>query len=204
VFANLPEVPRPAPNAVSFEPVDIVHDADQLSWLMRMNLEQQGLTIPPSEPPADEDPRPTVRKALSAFRVFLRRWESLIWWPLLLIWFWKAGWTMKIITLAFVIPGVFVHWILPLFRERRWWLVPGGLICCEFRFWRKDLTVKIFIPAETPLLLEAKTGQGFLLDHGRVLKFRCTPTTSWVIASGWISTARTPSLDEVRAFLGQS
>jgi len=162
VFANLPNAPKPTRNAVSFEPTGITHDVEQLNWLLRMNLEQQGLPAPPPETPIDENPRPTVRESLTALGAFLQHWQVLLWWAVAAVYFWKAGWSIKVVLLLAATYSVFTRWILPLLRERRWWLVPGGLVLREFYFWRKDVKVKLYRPADTPLFMDAGTGTWML------------------------------------------
>ena len=194
----------PAANAIHFEPIDIAHDAQGLTAVFTMNLEQQGLIAPPHPSEAHERHTPKAREHLRSISGFLRRRWGMVLWCLLLLLLYPRNWIYVVaFPVACFIVGLIIAWLMLLFREQTWWLVPGGLICREFRFWRRGVEIKRFTPADTPMFINARKGWGFVLDQGRPIKFPCPQTTSWVIAAGWISTARTPSLNEVRAFLGQ-
>jgi len=207
VFANLDRgkrVPRPVANAIPFEPVDIQRDVEGLTWLCLMNLEQQHVIDPPSQSQSPVPQPAVVREELSALAgAFRRHWGILLWLPLMYM-SWRTRQTLTLaLPIALFVVWAFGIWVYPLFRERCWWLVPGGLICSEFRLWRRHSEIKLFTAADTPLFLDAQTGRGSLLDHGHIIFFPCPAAISWIVAAGWISNAQTPSLGEVRAFLGQ-
>jgi hypothetical protein len=97
----------------------------------------------------------------------------------------------------------FRAWVVPLFYEHRWWLVPGGLVCRGFRFWHRGVVVKMFTRADTPLFLDARDGTGSVLDGGRLRQFSYPEDDLPAVIAAWVSRARTPSLEEVSAFVGQ-
>lgn len=203
IAGNLLQTPRPAVTATPFEPTDIAQDSEHMAWLMVMNLEQQGYK---SEMQGESNLRrsPTVREQFRGLRAALRRWGGLGWYVLLayLAYRWWAGGQPYHVFFAVGVLFIAVSRLQPLFSERRWWIVPGGLVCREFHFWRRGLRLGVFTPEDTPLLVDARSGRGYLLDDGRVRSFPCPQWISWVVVAAWISQARRRTLDELRSFAG--
>ena len=124
--------------------------------------------------------------AYGAFRIATGRLDAL-----------SSLWLLMIIPLL-------AAWLRPLMRERTWWLVPGGLLCREFRMWRRHLDVSLFTAEDSVLFLEMKEGYGIVAAQGRTVRFDCPPHESWItwaVLSAWLSRARRPTLEEARTFI---
>ena len=205
---------QPECGEVSFEPISLFGEWDRLEWLRRGGRAEQ----PPSctriiaRRPCLPAPRsfwqrtwflvnrfglPLILIVLMVWRVYFHGMPvspAGFYWPALL---------GLAVPFFLVLALVVVVWLVSLFHERNWWLVPGGLVCRGFSFWRRGVSVSLFTRENTPLLLDARTGTGFVLDGGRLRRFACLDDDVQAVINAWISRARTPSLDEVRAFVGQ-
>ncbi len=89
-----------------------------------------------------------------------------------------------------------------LFFERRWWLVPGGLAYREVAAWRRGMRVGLITPEDSSLVLDWRSGDGYLHDGSRGFHFKCGEYAGWAIACMWMSTARRRTLSEMRSFFG--
>jgi hypothetical protein len=207
LLLNPPTGLRPGVNGVSFEPIDIMQDSEQMTWLIFMNLRQQGCECEIQGGP-DGRHTPTIREQLRAARAVLRRWGWLAWYALVAYWAYQSlktgGWShlTSAAILLFLLALRTSPWWLSLFAERRWWVVPGGLVCRSFRFWRRGLELEVFTPEDTPLLVDARSGRGYVVKEGRVRWFPCQQWVAWLVVAAWISQARRPTPDELRSFIG--
>ena len=204
---------RPA-GEVQFEPIGLSGDPERLAWLGRMD---------PREPTRDPGPRAAKRKPARprpSFRqrplLYLNRWIAIAYAVLFLVYWsffpspafpWYRFYRYSLFLLGgviiFALATAFEAWVVPLFYEHRWWLVPGGLVCRGFSFWRRGVDVKMFTPADTPLFLDARNATGNVLDGGRLLRFHYPKDDLPAVIAAWISRARTPSVEEARAFVGE-
>jgi hypothetical protein len=190
--------PAPASNEIPFEPMDLAEDGDALRRLITANLERQGVEEEPEQGPSvNPGVNPPEYGACLVVHVMLIcglvRVASGSF---------ARGLNFAAILLVFIAAILLWRAAAPLLRETKWWLVPGGLVLREFRLWRRSVDVRLFTPETTPLFMDARSGIGVLLDGDRPVIVPCRGRMAWVIAAGWISRARTPSLSEVRAFAG--
>lgn len=88
--------------------------------------------------------------------------------------------------------------------ERRWWLVPGGVIVREHRLWRRTMRAGLVRPQDTSIFVDFRTATALFLLNGSACMIRLYKGESaWAFIAGWISTARPPTDEEVLAFLGR-
>jgi len=192
---------QPATSAIPFEPIDLADDRERLAALRQMDHGKLARS-------------PVLRKVRKMFKLTLPRFRQRPYYFLDIFAFclclaiaWASGcflsgtWYSVLNTLRDL--AVLDAAVASLFREDHWWLVPGGLICRRFRFWRKGVSVQLFTRADTPLFLEARDGTGLVLDEDRLRRFSYSKEDLPAVIAAWISRARTPSLEEVRAFVGQ-
>lgn len=210
------EFPRPRSNSIPFEPRDLRRDYADLWELMSANVEAQGLCdvgkyaarvyeqpFENDRSKTDETGRPTI---IAAGRAALPSVFSASVFVFLFYMFW-IGW-ISIAPLFFIALGVLLLSSLgPLaafYWERRWWVVPGGLIYREHAFWRRRMRAGRTISNETPLFVDLAGNNGLILGGDQVLSFRFNSwEAGWALVAAWISTARPPTDEEVLAFLGR-
>ncbi len=195
----------PIPADRAFEPVDI-GDETELWALLELS---QGAPIPKTTPPegadSSSDVRPAWRRILGALWSVMSQTASvagLLFWPvLLLLEAWRADGLERAFYLGIILILVGIPVLRGLLVERRWWLVPGGLVYRENRVWRKRTELKLFTPATTPLLLNWWSDAGFVVDGPRIRRFECGELAAWVTVAAWRSPGRTPTLEELRVLL---
>jgi len=204
VMLNWPrgkDVLRPAANEIPFEPIDLDNDHDGQLSLMLLNVQEQGEgQVQELLEDGDEEDHtaPHIWEVVKS--VFWVLWmigglgyliRELI----------TAGGLTSVIPLVLILGGFLALWVMPLIAERKWWLVPGGVICRESRLWRRGHRAELITPAQSPLIIDMRSEMVYLL-HGRSIRsYACLDGTAWAVAAGWMSRARTPTMAEVRAFL---
>ena len=124
-----------------------------------------------------------------------------------LLWFAYSIWikaysTRTLIAIAAVFLLLALGGLWPLFYRVCWWLVPGGLVRETTALWCRQPHLSLLTPANTPIVIDARSGTGFVLDGGCVRRFDCDGDVSWAVAAAWISRARRPTMDELRTLLG--
>jgi hypothetical protein len=191
----------PVPCEEPFEPINLAKDVEQAAWIAERQTELLGLN------------------ANSAARVRSTRRERVLaalagWWFRLLTVHRAYTLLAALAALALMMVSLRNHWLtnifalavtlpsaLALLADDNWWLVPGGLVTRAVRVWRRAPRVQRYTRGQTPLLLDCRGGDAFLLGQGKVR--RCHVAGMWwVVLAGWISTARRPSDDEIESFLG--
>ncbi len=193
--------PYPVPLDIDFEPVDVTEDSEQVWHMVWMNLDAQG---------GEEEQDADMQEDQTTDDGPVRRWKAITWsickWAFVL--FGGSVWLFGLYSVrGSVLPGLLliplaVFPLTTLLSNDRWWVVPGGLAYCQDRAWEKGMRVKLFTPDSTPLLMDLRSGTGYLLDGRRLRVFDCAELTRWLVIAGWISRARHPNLDEVREFIG--
>jgi hypothetical protein len=173
----------------------------RLAWLCETDLEAQGVDV---EAPATAK-APLWIKAKETWRA-ARPVSSFAIWSALLVYVVYSVVTkgQRVHALAYVVG---LAWIVAaasgsLFWERRWWLVPGGLVCRESRAWRNKLGVRHYTTRESALFIDMRGGYGIVADGRRSLRFASPGWTSWAVLTAWLSRARTPTREEALAFVG--
>lgn len=199
------DIPRPTANEIPFEPIDVGEDHERLWWLILLNIQEKGegriQSLVSEEEEANDD----------GDDISSHMWEmpkNVSWGLVILAFFgyWVYEMIINRLSSLFaalgILIGIFLSgWLLPLLAERKWWLVPGGMICRESRLWRKGNRAELITPAQSPLILDMRSGMGYALSGRDVRSFACPRWTAWAVAAGWMSRARTPTMEEVRAFL---
>ncbi len=89
-------------------------------------------------------------------------------------------------------------WMVTLIAGRRWWAVPGGIVRVDHRLWRSQRDVRVYRSANTPLFVDYGKSEGYVLFRGRL----ATIPASWTLLAAWLSTARSPTDEEILAFVG--
>lgn len=194
------DAPRPVVTEVPFEPIDLTQDMEQALWLTSQNLESQGQVSLAAQDEGGE--RLDLRAAVRAASPFLRMglfglWAGYIFYDLI-----RSGSTKSLMIIAFLFVVALVFVLSGAVAGRRWWLVPGGLLCREHRSWRRTSRVSLFTPQDTPLVIDLERNFGAVVDGQRVRRFGFMEEAGWVIIAGWISRARRPTEQELLEFVG--
>ncbi len=189
----------------TFEPVDIT-DGTELMRLFEVAMADLLRKADDEPPAADTDHSvPWWRFILGNLRSCLAQLSAvaaLLVWPGYMFYrAWASAGMERAFYLAVVLALVGIPVLAGLLVERRWWLVPGGLVYRENRLWRKKAELKLFTPATTPLLLCWRVQKGFVVDGAKVRPFRCSELAAWVAVAVWLSRARTPTLAELQTLL---
>lgn len=115
-----------------------------------------------------------------------------------------GGWWFR----AGLVGCLLLPFLWGLLRGRTWWLVPGGVVYRDHRLWRKGVSVGLLTPCSSSLVVDMD-GAAYFTDRGRL---RCC---SWglgdpdadaralaALLAAWLSRARTPTREEILAFMG--
>ncbi len=99
-------------------------------------------------------------------------------------------------------PSIFViRYLVPLFRSSQWWYIPGGIVNREYRFWKKRLDVKIIHAPQTVSVYDMRSKNMLILHEDRIINFTLNPIQYFAFLVAWLSTARTPSEEEIKSYL---
>lgn len=194
--------PRPVPTAARFEPIDLQQDDGRLAWLGDQALEVTAQAFQSSRTEVDTAHSGLlIRDKLGV----LAMWVFVITGCLGLAYMGYSTVRFPASSDAYMFSGIFVLLVLlllgRLLADSTWWLVPGGLIFRRRRVWRKNVEVRLITPRESSLVVGVG-GEAFVLDRGRLRYFYYPYWGSWALIAGWMSTAPTPSKDEILAFVG--
>ena len=196
---------RPAGAHTPFEPVGLASNDEQLGWLLYQDALGQG-HIEEDDTSSAESGRAEVRRVKGA-TVFgsILSVVGILWLVYCLFLAVTGQWGGHAYFALLVLGMILLGRLADMFWERAWWVVPAGLLCRESRLWRKAMAIRLFAAEESALFLDMREGHGFVHGHGQVLKFDCPHLqipVSWGVLSAWLSTARRPTLEEVRSYLG--
>ncbi len=185
---------------VPFEPIDLENDAEQAANLLAATTQQHS--------PEEDDGNDA--EELSA-------WETLEWlaghtWRfafmiVALVYLGRRLWrrdTVMVFALFCIGVLIAVTAAVPLFYERRWFAAPGCLFFREHRLGRRGVRVGCVTPADTPVILDTRSGKGYVRADGRVQVFSFGDDTGVAVLIAWQSTARRPEPSEIRALLANS
>ena len=203
--------PLPAPSDAAFEPINPAEPDEQLVWLLRRSYPDAF---------ADETAKAASERSVASRRrgilTTLRRVAARI--ATLLGWAWLA-WIVYAMLFPRRVPGGWVYriifvWLLllpflwHLVRGRTWWLVPGGVVYRDHRLWRKRVVVGLLTWRGSSVMIDVD-GTAYFSDRGRLRRYHWGRADRKADAAGvaallaaWLSTARTPTREEVLAFMG--
>ncbi len=184
---------------ISFEPIDIARDAKELYEIARLTLiAKVGEAEFDRQTVEDESEGGSV----GGFASGLLRFLGILWVP----YFgyntvmgssesaWIFGFGLILMILGWLIFGVGL--------DERWWVVPGGFIRRRTSLWTRRTEGTLVTAEQSPVYLDATADLGWVVIDGKATRFQYAHEYAWPIAAAWLSEGRTPSLDEVHAFLG--
>ncbi len=190
---------RPAVTDISFEPIDVLRDVVDLNEIAQLNaLSKLGATEYERQSVEHEARGTSLRDV--ARRVW--PWLGYLWLPYI---------AYSIITGASVFKWIFggILILMALFDllfgvglDLRWWVVPGGFIRRRTSVWSRRTEGMIVTADQSSVCIDANEHKIWIVIDGMVESFPCAQWHAWPIAAAWLSEGRTPSLDEVQAFLG--
>jgi hypothetical protein len=200
--------PLPVPTDAGFEPLNLVEPNEQLDSLLRNSYPGVGR-------PGDLERGRAGRR----FAGIKRRWRLLgpdggpiaRWaWLGVMVWLLLLpGPVPGVHYFRLFIAGVLLWVLLPaLCGGRAWWLVPGGLVYRDHRLWRKRVRVGRVTRADSSVVIDL-CGVARILCQGRMVSYRWggqkRAQRAGALAAflaAWVSLARTPTREEVLAFMG--
>lgn len=104
-------------------------------------------------------------------------------------------WAVLCVMVAIAPAGILM------FRKRQLWIVPGGLALREVALWRKTPRIRLFARTKASMFADLRGRPGCVADAYVAAPIRATQRCALAVVAGWISTARTPTLEEVRTLL---
>lgn len=188
-------------SSVSFEPVDITIDTKFIQDLIDLHSETETSGDNSNKEHSTTSYNPISSTLVKVRNIIISSTAAIVGYVSIiynLIIHQNVGLTVIILAVTLATSG----YTYTLIINRRWWLVPGGLIYREDFAWRKGMRCSLITPDQSPLILDWRTGIGMVVDGGKVRKFSMGEHARWLVAAGWISQARTPTLEEVQSFLG--
>jgi hypothetical protein len=209
-----PFVPVPVADAVPFEPIALTEPNEPLRALLRRSYLECDLSAALRETGG--------RTARLRIAGWLRKWQSgstpgatfrrtavLVAAALVLCLPFLAINQPGARSVLLLLIGMVVLAVLPrLVTGRTWWLVPGGVAYRDHRLWRKGVKVGLVTRQHASMVLDM-AGTAYFPGGKRPLRCwwsREPQARSVCIAAAllaaWVSTARTPTREEVLAFMG--
>ena len=199
-------VPRKVPcdSTVPFEPIDIADNSNHVFDLVDLFFSDVAAFVEPARATAADSVNPPAQGLFSGTS---RQWAACaaVMIPFLAFVFYQTiGSFDRFEFVALLVCLSFVASQAPrcLIFERRWWLVPGGLLYREDRIWRKSLRWGVIRANESPLMIDMRSGIARVVERGRVRRVRCAEIARWFVVAGWASAAPSPTDEQVRSFLG--
>lgn len=190
--ATQPSWPNPPRRSdIPFEPVGVA-DKDALTSLVelqydRLDQADSNGVLPEARTMIQSHASPPSTLALVGIAALIVVAASFI-----------GGTTGPVLLTVFLLEVVII--VMILCRRGRWWIVPGGLVCRRGPLGSQK-TVELLTHENASLIVPNRSGSVTVLKDSDILKFSASSLASWCILAGWISTARTPTLKEVRTLL---
>jgi hypothetical protein len=197
VLVDCPTKSRNFPVATQFfEPIDILEDMGSLFGILNGTIDFHGNSDTDSSGSTSRIVSRIIAVVLSILFVNFMIWAAYKFY-LFAIGNGTTGAWLSAMMLCFFLG--FVVWLI--LRQRNWYLIPGGLVRVEQKLWKKQSDVILSCPDSSPLLLYFAEDQGFVVASSEILEFYFDEMEGLAILSGWLSTARRPSLEEITAFV---
>jgi len=199
--------PTPKPDCIPFEPVQALLDQERIDYLILTHLhlspedQAQESSPPKSSVARSQDPKPPFRERYA--------WVIQWFWILVVVGLLTGSicgmlvapsLSIALVLLLPIAGGLCGLLIMSVFRNRQWWIVPGGLIYREHRvWWRKDRVGRI-TPADSSLVIDHHSNHCYALADGRLMAFACSDWDWWLLAAAWVSTLPPPTMEQVQSF----
>lgn len=198
-------VPRPCGAVVPFEPIDIHSDDERLGWLLIQDFKAQDFDIEWIEE-QEETPRPSLRTRLEWSRQVVFAWAAMLFWVGWLVYsvYRIATRPFDGVSAFFLLVLALASWaiVAPLFWERRWWVIPAGLMLRDARAWRGQQNVWLFAASSCVLLVDLGSSRAVVSNGRRSFGFASEPQVLGAAISAWLTRARQPSMAELLSFAG--
>ncbi|MBI5762552.1 MAG: hypothetical protein HZA51_03400 [Planctomycetes bacterium] len=194
----------PISTDIYFEPIELSRDIEQLVWLCMSNLEvrerqQPALPSKAQNPPASKSRAKKFANAASQISVLTLQ---LCWLVIMIYDAVTKGLSIGSVVPFLLVSGWVFAWIRPLFLDRQWFLIPGGILLREVVLFPRSDTFRVISPMTHGILIDERHGVAAINDLDRTLRIACPGGAAWAILAAWLSTARTPTESEIRTFLG--
>lgn len=200
IVVNRPaNMERPVGAKRFFEPIDIFEDMGRLFDVLDEEACLEESKINKTSDMSATGPALSGRIWAILFSTLFLSWVG---WGAYKLYLWitgsgKVGAALSAIMLCFILANL----LSSALWQRRWYLVPGGLVQTKDKLWKKRRTFTIATPESSPLFLHLGGDYGLVVSSGYFSQFLFGESTSFAILSGWLSTARRPTMEEIAAFV---
>ncbi len=191
-----PELPRPAPADLRFEPIEMAQHSDELCALLLQST-QRDLDEPP-EKLVEAPSEPFVRRA---GRVLLQVVLPLIALVMCARRVSHGEYKYMIICVFVIIPAVAYltrwHW--------DWWIVPGGVMSRGYRRWHNRCAYRL-LDARDSSLVVFHGSHCFVVAVEHVTRIEMKRhgwwalVATWGLLAGWLSRAPRPTKEQIESF----
>lgn len=197
---DVPPLTRPNASNVPFEPAGVVFRGDELNALASLHLGDE-------KEPGDAT---ALERELHDAHKLINVPEAPFWITGIVIMLCVVGWAPRWYRWAagfgvlLLIRAISVFFGLPypfMDENTRWWIVPGGLCYHKRGLWKRTRELGLIARRESPLVIDYRRGTAYVQRDGQPRTITNGPMACWAILAGWMSTARTPTLEEVRSLL---
>lgn len=190
-------VPAPIHNAIPFEMIDLTAESEEADGIAEAMQTGDLDELPSQKLEAAHAPSRAARiVGLLMTGVWVLLWGSRLVRSIL------RQSSNDLVFFAAIATIIALPFVGRLFYTRNRFLVPGGIVFRTDAAWRSGQEVSLVTPASSPLFIDFRDGTVMVLDRCKVRSFTCDESTRWLLLAGWQSTARTPTLEEVKTFLG--
>lgn len=180
------------PTSEPFEPVSIDYDTEAavaLVNLSRANPQKQGEAALSDARKQNRLSRPLTdpRALLLGLTLLLPAWYTGIF-------------GLKL-TVGFMVVCLAL-WLSILCIDQQEWVIPGGLAIRSGRAWWRKSRIELFTAKNAAVFVDLRIQFGCASNPKQFRRFRSLQRCGQeALVAGWINTARTPTLDEVRSLL---
>lgn len=190
--------PLPVSTSAAFEPIDIFQDAEQLGWLIVMNLERARGTqhFPLTK---GQRPKRTIGVRLQRTLVLVFR---LVFFMLLVesLYLWISGGRFPVFMVIYA--AIFaLTWASRFRRRGRYFLVPGAFVRLRQRWLGNSPSIDVFARASGSFIFNLRDNWVVMSDSNKAVALRWAPQLAWCLMAALFNTSRTPTLEELKMYL---
>lgn len=206
ICLNYPREPaliRPVPTRTTFEPIEIPDDVERIESLLNETVEAYHNA-------EAGDHRIRVEEAVTESKPL--KIKSFF------VWIWQAFWFLFLC--AILVKGLYGlltqglsssyapiillygglilgAWLMSYLFEKKWWIVPGGIVMRWSPFYRTHPKVLVFTPDDSALLVDFRVSRAVISQNGKAYRLACPDFAPYAVLAAWLSQARRPSRHEL-------
>ncbi|MCO6435542.1 MAG: hypothetical protein J5J06_00465 [Phycisphaerae bacterium] len=194
---GIPSVAVPPVTETFFEPVRVDAPTPEVRGLANELLECERETAADFEPSRW---RITWRGLGLVFRSILVGVGCILVVQIMFGRFLRGPWYFDVSAFIGVLLAGSARLLLPHRREH--FVIPGGIVVRGYHVWSRRQRIHPVFAHAARLVIDLRKERAWVDDGEKLHQFRCDPRCAWALLAAWISRARRPGLDELRAFFG--